>query len=1062
MLLLFAAWALLSQSATASQNHWTQFRPLGVQDALFIAPENGFHRLFRVRNTSRHPPELIWERSYPSHGAAENAAWHLLRREKLPFEEGAPQEKSLESAPLPTQANFLWEAKEAWSWEWEERYARWIAENVDETFFEKHRIRTDCADVAVALRWIFSRIHGLPAAFHLMGAGQLFHHEVYNESWAPLTKHDDWTMDARFLASLEYVLRLTYTHSLFNDSYPIEIRRETFLPGVHHLSLHSRSGHTQFVARTDLSDESFEPITIIASTTPRSVRKLMRHDFADGRRPTPGQGGFLRVRWPVRSPEGTWVLTSEVSHPHYSAEQYAPDFSPDNQSFADSVIRRLNPNIDFGKRLKRLIEYLKTQFNERIQIVEEGFQTCQRETCEPGTPAFEAHSTPGRDQRLSETLDSIEKLIEQLPNRRELPGVWSEAQKQFLLQLDGFSFRLGQLAIAWREGWFGSDPRKSIADRWGVSPSVWPAHVLPRIKASLDERAKQVQEGLKNCAGEHPCEFLSESWSQNHSHQRDHTLRKSLALQGEFIAAGDEVFQQTLREKISTQTFSWGDQTLHYEQLLEHSLWLSAEPKDDEKTRWGGRKSLYRSHLFRADSDHTLSISEKGVAITSVNRPPPPPSNNPLDALMGWITPENAKEHLQLLRLSDNRPLLPPEGKHWLHYSPRADVALAYSNPTPTDHRVDVVNSDGQTLDSIAFQELEDVRFAWINSFTLIRARPQAASGQLWIFRTDGTTTRYDSVPLMTLVSDGQIAGWVVPTADQAGTLVLPQPDGLTTQTIRFPVEPGNALWYANKCASTLKTCIIFEIHLNPTNLSDTQGRTWLLELESGRWKPLSELRPFSEASTMPFPDGLHLLEFRMSHFRILEIVSFEQVRELSSISMIQSLLQQPNYLAAAGLDTTGQKLLLFQGQGDQWQQLQIELKGRTLHSLSPRHLALAEPDGSTFLYKTSPELLLVKTFPASTGPLSLSAPWATPSPLPLQATWWIHDPFSDSTVIQVYDEQHGFESPLFNAPLSGGSNSPNPATCLRGSLGPKVGNHVLWYEKGSEHLLMPAASARK
>jgi hypothetical protein len=100
---------------------------------------------------------------------------------------------------------------------------------VCEEFFYKNKVATDCADVAIAARWIFARIHKMPAAQTLAEPNVLFSNESFRNAWSDLPTHEDWTQDQLFRVALDYVLDNTYTHTLWKDSCSIHISQPTFL-----------------------------------------------------------------------------------------------------------------------------------------------------------------------------------------------------------------------------------------------------------------------------------------------------------------------------------------------------------------------------------------------------------------------------------------------------------------------------------------------------------------------------------------------------------------------------------------------------------------------------------------------------------------------------------------------------------------------------------------------------------------------------------------------------------------------------------------------------------------
>jgi hypothetical protein len=79
--------------------------------------------------------------------------------------------------------NVNWDDEEVWSDAWEEKFTEWVKKEFTLDYFKKYNFATDCADVAVALRWIFARRFKLPIGIHLSGSGILFTHESMKDEW---------------------------------------------------------------------------------------------------------------------------------------------------------------------------------------------------------------------------------------------------------------------------------------------------------------------------------------------------------------------------------------------------------------------------------------------------------------------------------------------------------------------------------------------------------------------------------------------------------------------------------------------------------------------------------------------------------------------------------------------------------------------------------------------------------------------------------------------------------------------------------------------------------------
>ena len=127
-------------------------------------------------------------------------------------------------------AGGIWPVTQRWSPQWEEVYSKWVEESLTPDFFVKAGFATACSDVEYALRWIFARNNGLPAANRLM-TGEWFTSRSLRDAWRRLPTAPEWYKDRRFMAALTYLTHHTFTHTLWNDSYPIALEKRRFSSG---------------------------------------------------------------------------------------------------------------------------------------------------------------------------------------------------------------------------------------------------------------------------------------------------------------------------------------------------------------------------------------------------------------------------------------------------------------------------------------------------------------------------------------------------------------------------------------------------------------------------------------------------------------------------------------------------------------------------------------------------------------------------------------------------------------------------------------------------------------
>jgi len=398
------------------------------------------------------------------------------------FGESAMRDQGVDPALLQMS---IWPITQQWDAAWEAKFTEWVQNNVDDKFFLTNKIYTDCADVAYALRWIFARISGLPAAGTLMGSGRSFSSFDMRDEWKNLPTHADWTKDQRFRKVLAYILRNTYTHTLMKDSYPVKMDLEGFSPGSYHLGLHSSSGHTQVIYRGP-SRSTGLPFMMFSSTLPGAVRQLQVH-FYWGSAPVAKENGFLRMRWAQGTSRANLKILEQTQHPFYSMEQYELEVD-EKQGFVISMIKKLDPEFEIVRVVQNIFGDLEKMLVERVKIVDDGYAYCSNNSCEPGSGGHESWSTPSRDARLVQQLTDASLVIGMCFEC----GPLVSAFRQKLIAVDAHSYPVDQLLYALTFGFTSSDPRVDPAARWGMNFEVLVSTLKTSLIAKIAEREKKV------------------------------------------------------------------------------------------------------------------------------------------------------------------------------------------------------------------------------------------------------------------------------------------------------------------------------------------------------------------------------------------------------------------------------------------------------------------------------------------------------------------------------------------------------------------------------------------
>lgn len=465
----------------------------------------------------------------------------------------------------------LWETKESWSVEWEKRYSHWIESEVDAEFFVRYNIATDCADVAYSLRWIFSRIHGLPAAAHLGGGKILMTNEMVRPEWQNLPSAAEWYKDRRFLAALNYLLTLTYTHTLWADSFPVALNREALLSGSYNLELHNNSGHTQVIHW--LGGEAI-PFLTLNSTVPRKVRTLMDQTlFANF--PKDNETALLRFRWPIKTSSGMFLKKSSEM-PGYSLEQFS---FKSKKPFTFALYEKLGFTADSDALLNFLYKDLFDLFYARTQIVEEGFNKCQQINCNPGTTGWEDWGTFSRDSRIKgkiATLTSVDFSWSQSKN--------SNLKKE-IIKLEGLSWDLKAMIWNWKNSIFSSDPRESIASRWGAGKETWLLSQKNFFGGTIFSRYEHLEKSRVLCQKQ-DCSFGSKEWSQKSSNAFDVQLAKRIR----YISQGASFLPQQVldlfSQDINEVVIKIQDFNVTLKHVFDNHLKMNSSPLASLKDQW--------------------------------------------------------------------------------------------------------------------------------------------------------------------------------------------------------------------------------------------------------------------------------------------------------------------------------------------------------------------------------------------------------------------------------------------------------------------------------------------
>jgi len=368
----------------------------------------------------------------------------------------------------------VWKVGEQrWTDEEESNFARWVEENITENFFIRHKIPVDCADVPYAVRWIYARIAGLPAAATTKDNKLIGH---WSTVWGHLPIHSEWHKDLRFRKALLHMLSETTTRTLPLDTYPIRIDQESVTSGTMFFVTESHSG---VIGRVIFDGSNAHPLQTWEATSPAKIQKLSGRDFLTPRPESTVFSGLVKFRWPIFK-NGRWEYLPAAEHPFYSLEQYSSGFYEGYADFVEAVARRIDStDYDPWEKVERLLQTTTRYLMDRVPVVLTGYQRCQKGGCREGSGLWEVHSTPGRDGRIVLLMDHLNQTVESNQFDREMVRERMEAISIPIQKGQSVTF----LHVFQNHLWLSPHPGDSIEARWGLRKCEM---ILSQMKTTLN------------------------------------------------------------------------------------------------------------------------------------------------------------------------------------------------------------------------------------------------------------------------------------------------------------------------------------------------------------------------------------------------------------------------------------------------------------------------------------------------------------------------------------------------------------------------------------------------
>lgn len=362
----------------------------------------------------------------------------------------------------------VWEAENAWNLQWEDRYAEWIAQEVDIDFLKSIDLPVDCADLVYVVRAIFSRIHALPFMATNIEGQRIGH---FSSDWDNLATARQWSNDRRFLAFLRALTRHITTRSFPHDTYPVALKPETIQPGLI-LYENMISSHSCLIGRVD--PQRMIPVVFFEASVParvefkRSVSPNI-HIYPPG--VDPSRSGVVRWKWPTRTERG-WRYLPEDEMTFFSMDIYSEDFP-----YRNHVSRALNRvvkgeteemGLDHAELIGEIVEMFEEDARFRSRLVKEAYAHLRRNPRAASDEGFEfSYGTHSRDLRIRELIGEIWGAIYQY----DIPRAdFFSALRQIPISIDPAlpEVTLMHLFITLHQHWTISKASASPQERWGL------------------------------------------------------------------------------------------------------------------------------------------------------------------------------------------------------------------------------------------------------------------------------------------------------------------------------------------------------------------------------------------------------------------------------------------------------------------------------------------------------------------------------------------------------------------------------------------------------------------
>jgi hypothetical protein len=374
---------------------------------------------------------------------------------------------------LPTQ---LWPTKNRWddpNKNWESEYGKFVSA-IPLNFFLDLGLKIDCADVVYGLRWIFARIHFLPMQFTMSG-GRKMSNTQFPREWITLHEPNrlegDWRKDKVFMRSLRFMMDMTYTSTMHLDSDLLLPTADNIQPGV----INYLGFHSQLIRSVDTSGTDV-PVSVIETSVPQILKPLTHYFIFTPQNFRQFKPNGIKPQHKVASPHLDRVERLDF-------DQMFGNYTEMVSWIIDKSILKANVKIIQAKFTKTL----QTMVDERAAAVNAAMSTCYASpiSCAFGTINYENLSTPSRDLRISQILDSMNYFLSWIDHLIDF------SSPEIYVKQNGESFKLDFqiFKTAYESEILSPHPLDPPLLRWGGA--------LVNLELNYDNELKQLKQVLQ-------------------------------------------------------------------------------------------------------------------------------------------------------------------------------------------------------------------------------------------------------------------------------------------------------------------------------------------------------------------------------------------------------------------------------------------------------------------------------------------------------------------------------------------------------------------------------------